>query len=117
MVCEKCGTQLPDTAKYCTECGADVSNQYNISLDEKKKSSESPEVKTNYAFTSVIFAVTGIFMSGCMMGWLFGMLAIMFAVRALKYDEPHTKKLWVGLGLGTFELIGFLVIILIYAFM
>lgn len=112
MVCKKCGSQVADNAKYCTECGADMQTD-NIFVNDKK---ESPEVKTNCAFTSVVFAVTGIFLSGFMVGWIFGLLAVIFAVRALKYDEPHTKKLWFGLGLGSFEIIGFLLVILIFMF-
>ncbi len=25
MICEHCGAQMPDRAKFCTECGADLS--------------------------------------------------------------------------------------------
>ncbi len=30
MFCEKCGTQLPDTAAFCTNCGASVAKTKNI---------------------------------------------------------------------------------------
>lgn len=34
MICKQCGAEMPNRAKFCTECGADLSDQ----LDERRGS-------------------------------------------------------------------------------
>ena len=72
MFCEKCGTQLPDNAVFCTNCGANITN--GIKTNEKKSDTEmllrvQPTFKFGYmvlpsliVFIIIILIFGGMFM-------------------------------------------------------
>lgn len=41
MICEKCGKEMPDGSRFCTECGAEVKQTYNLSCNYFPESAET----------------------------------------------------------------------------
>ncbi len=65
MFCKNCGKEIPDTAKYCPECGANqiedtiVSNTSNTTLNNSE-SSLNPE-RSNFALLGFILGIISVF--------------------------------------------------------
>ncbi len=91
MFCRKCGTELPDTAAFCTNCGTKI----NEGLVEEAKKEKIPDeeiqlrVKPTFKFTymalpSIIFYIILIVILGVMFAIMGGALGMfIFAIFAV----------------------------------
>ena len=70
MFCERCGTQLPDTAEFCTNCGASTTGTGRKATTEKMPDTEiqlrvQPTFKFGYMVlpSAIIFGIIILFFS------------------------------------------------------
>ena len=102
MKCPKCGTELPDDAKICTNCGKNLSGEVltsdGISKEEWKTQNYATkqiinEENNGYSVTSLVLGLASIV---CFfMNWL---LAIICSITAIIFGAIGRKKAAKGMG-------------------
>ena len=105
--CNKCGVQVPEDAKYCQECGAEITGSKNPyqniddGYNKQKIAKKSPAV---IAITNIIIAGLGfailreytkavlsfiiVLIAGVFFGLIGGILALIFVI-AWTYDTTN----------------------------
>ena len=116
MKCPKCGTELPDDAKICTNCGKNLSGEVLTSDGISKEEWKTQNYATNqiineenngYSVTSLVLGLASIV---CFfMNWL---LAIICSITAIIFGAIGRKKGSKGIGTAGM-VIGIIVTILI----
>ena len=84
MFCQKCGSQIPDGAKFCTSCGAKLAEE-NTTTAPKTSSSSAKTV------IIVVAAVLGVLIL-CVGGLVFALKGIKKAVSNQSFDTEVTEE-------------------------
>ena len=91
MFCEKCGTQIPDTARFCTNCGASIGGEVKKATVERIPDTEiqlriQPTFKFGYMILpsliiyGIIILILSFMMAAISIGIAFGVFIIGFGI-------------------------------------
>ena len=91
MFCEKCGTQIPDTALFCTNCGASVGGEVKKATVERIPDTEiqlrvKPTFKFGYMILpaliiyGIIILILSLMMAAISIGAAFGVFIVGFGI-------------------------------------
>ena len=91
MFCEKCGTQIPDTAQFCTNCGASVGGEVKKATVERIPDTEiqlrvKPTFKFGYMILpaliiyGIIILILSLMMAAISIGAAFGVFIVGFGI-------------------------------------
>lgn len=87
MFCERCGTQLPDTAEFCTNCGTSITRGERRPTYEKKPDTEiqlrvQPSFKLGYMIlpTLIIYSIMILIFSFAIMADKLGVFLVCLVI-------------------------------------
>lgn len=91
MFCEKCGNQIPDTARFCTNCGASVGGEVKKDTVERIPDTEiqlriQPTFKFGYMILpsliiyGIIILILSLMMAAISIGAAFGVFIVGFGI-------------------------------------
>ncbi|MBR1909987.1 MAG: DUF3160 domain-containing protein, partial [Lachnospiraceae bacterium] len=84
MFCQKCGSQIPDGAKFCTSCGAKLAEETTTTAPKTSSSSAKTVI-------IVVAAVLGVLVL-CVGGLVFALKGIKKAVSNQSFDTEVTEE-------------------------